>query len=98
MIALSRRAEHDLDGPLRHFDRLDRPEAQQSLLAAIDDALNRIEADPPAGLPAPRPYPEVAQPGRAWIKSGRYWVAYSLTDPPEVIAVFHDTVNIPARL
>ena len=98
MIALSRRAERDLDGLIRHFESLGRPEAQQSLLAAIDDALSRIEADAPAGLPAPRPYPEVAQPGRAWMKSGRCWVAYSLTDPPEVIAVFHDTADIPARL
>ena len=98
MIGLSRRAERDLDGLVRHFDSLGRPEAQQALLAAVDDALIRIKADALAGLPAPRPYPEVARPGRAWIKSGHYWFAYSLTEPPEVVAVFHDTADIPGRI
>ena len=58
------------------------------MLAALDDALDRIGANTLAGLPALRPCPELAQPGRAWIKAGHYWIAYSLNSPPEVVAVF----------
>ena len=53
---------------------------------------------PSAGSSAPRPYPDLARPGQAWIKSGRYWLAYSLTDPPVIVALFHDTADIPGRL
>jgi hypothetical protein len=67
-------------------------------LVALHDAERRIARDPAAGLPAPRPYPQVARPGRAWVKAGRYWVVYTITHPPVIAAVFYETVNIPARL
>ncbi len=98
MIRLSRGAERQLAALLRHYARLGRPEAQQNLLAAIDRAWARLERDPAAGLPAPRPYPSLARPGRAWIAVGRYWIAYSTTDPPVILAVFYATADIPNRL
>jgi hypothetical protein len=49
-------------------------------------------------LPAPQPYPQLARPGRAWIKVSRYWIAYRITPPPLTVAVFYDMANIPGRL
>lgn len=98
MIELSRGAERQLAALLRHYARLGRPEAQQNLIAAIDQAVSRLERDPTSGLPAPRPYPGFARPGRAWIAVGRYWIAYSTTDPPVILAVFYATADIPGRL
>jgi hypothetical protein len=44
------------------------------------------------------PYPHVARPGRAWIKAGRYCIAYNTAHPPVIAAVFYETANIPGRL
>ena len=97
MIRLGRRAEQQVAQLLRHYARLGRPEARRALLVAVRQASERIEANPGAGLLAPRPYPELAVSGEAWIKSGRYWVVYSLTEPPVILAVFHDAADIPGR-
>jgi hypothetical protein len=48
--------------------------------------------------PAPRPYPELVQPGRLWLKAGRYWIAYRTHPTPAIVAVFFETANIPGRL
>ena len=64
----------------------------------LAEAERKIEHDPAAGLAAPRPYPQLAHPGRAWIKSGRYWVAYDTADPPVIIGVFFETSDIPRRM
>jgi hypothetical protein len=61
-------------------------------------AESRIELLPDAGLPAPRPYPSLSRQDRAWIKAGRYWIAYSSASPPTIVAVFFETANIPDRL
>jgi plasmid stabilization system protein ParE len=98
VIRLSRDAEQQLAALLRHYTRRGRPEAKRNLIAAIDDAAARIERDPAAGLRAPRPYPRLARPGRAWIKVGRYWITYSTTSPPVILGVFYATANIPRRL
>jgi hypothetical protein len=66
-----------------HYEAL----ARDAAIRALDRA-----------LPAPRPYPQLARPGRAWIKSGRYWVAYRTGPAPVIVAVFFETVNIPGRL
>jgi plasmid stabilization system protein ParE len=81
-----------------HYEGRDRLEAILNLSDALKEAERRIEADPGAGLPAPRPYPSLARPGRVWTKSGRYWIAYSVTTPPMILAVFYDQANIPGRL
>ena len=80
-----------------HYERLQRPEASAGLRKALLAAERRIEARPRDGLPAPRPYPALAHPGEAWVKVGRYWVAYSLTTPPVILAVFYDAADIPGR-
>jgi hypothetical protein len=81
-----------------HYENLDRPEAVRGLTAALDEAERRIESNPAAGLAAPRPYPQLARPGVAWIKAGRYWVSYTTTPPPVIVGVFYETANIPGRL
>jgi hypothetical protein len=68
------------------------------LLTALAESERRIENEPAAGLPAPRPYPRLAVPGVAWIKGGRYWKAYDLSSSSVIVAVFFETVNIPGRL
>lgn len=97
MIALSRQARRDVAALAQDYIRKNRPEAIRGLLAAIDQAAERIEGNPAGGLAAPRPYPAAARPGRAWTKAGRYWFAYSLGTPPVIIAVFYDTSDIPGR-
>ena len=83
---------------MHHYTRLERPEAGLSLIRAIDEAMTRIERNPGDGLPAPRPYPDLAQPGERWIKVKRYWIAYSVTSSPEIRTVFYDAADIPGRL
>jgi hypothetical protein len=69
----------------------------ENLAAALAEAETRIERNPDAGLRAPRPYPKLVRPGCAWLKAGRYWVAYTLTEPPLIVGVFFETADIPRR-
>jgi hypothetical protein len=64
----------------------------------MESARRKIAANPAVGLPAPRPYPQLARPGRRWLKAGRYWIAYSAEGSPSIIGVFYETSNIPRRL
>jgi plasmid stabilization system protein ParE len=82
----------------QHYERLGRPEATRNLVAAIESAWHQIIADPAAGLPAPRPYPNVARPGRAWVQAGRYWIAYITRPSSAIVAVVYDAADIPSRL
>jgi len=82
----------------RHYRDLERPEAIRGLAIALETAWQAITTTTAAGLPAPRPYPPFAQPGRLWIKSGRYWVAYRTQPATAIVAVFYETANIPRRL
>lgn len=97
MIRLSPEAETQLDELLHHYERLGRIEAAENLLAALEQAGDRITRAPAAGFPAPRPYPELAARGLRWIKVGRYWIAYSTTTPPIIHGVFYDAGDIPRR-
>ena len=98
MIGFTARAARQFRDLRQHYEELGRPAALRALIHAVDDAGRRIEADPRAGLSAPRPYPELARPGWKWLKAGRYWIAYTQADPPEISAVFFETANIPGRL
>ena len=98
MIRLSPDAEEHLDALSAYYEGRDRPEATIGLLAAVERAAARIERTPEAGLPAPRPYPSLAHAGRRWIKEGPYWIAYSTTQPPVILGVFHEAADIPSRL
>jgi len=81
----------------RHYEELGRPAASRGLATALESAWDAIAANPSGSLPAPRPYPQLAQPGERWIKSGRYWIVYSETPPPVIAGVFFKTSDIPGR-
>lgn len=98
MIGLTARATRQAQELRAHYEDRERPAAVAGLIQALERASMRIEAAPHAGLAAPRPYPWLAQPGRAWVKSGRYWISYSIASPPVITAVFYDTADIPGRL
>jgi len=97
VTVLALRARRQVRCLLIHFRDRSRPEAQAALAAAVNAAAQHIANHPDDGLVAPRPYPGLARPGRAWIKSGRYWFLYSLTKPPVILALFHDTADISGR-
>jgi plasmid stabilization system protein ParE len=98
MIALSPEAEAQLDALIAHYEALGRVEASINLLNALERARARISERPEAGLPAPRPYPTLANTGRRWIIEGAYWISYSLTKPPVISGVFYAMADIPNRL
>ncbi len=70
----------------------------RNLLFALREARDAIQANPGGGLPAPRPYPTLARPGRHWIKSGRYWIAWRRHPVPKIVAVVYDQADIPNRV
>lgn len=98
MIPLSPKAEAQIDALLGHYERLGRIEASRNLLTALESASSIIEHTPNAGLSAPRPYPSLAKPGRAWVKSGRYWIMYSTAKQPIITGIFYEAANIPRRI
>jgi hypothetical protein len=98
VIELSARATLDVARLEEHFDRLGRPEAIRNIAYALAEASDKIESDPKAGLAAPRSYPSIAKPGRLWLHVRRYWIAYSTTMPPVMLAVVYDAANIPDRI
>jgi plasmid stabilization system protein ParE len=98
LIVLTPRAGRQVRELRRHYDKLERPEAINGLVNAIEAAWEIIVTNPAAGIPAPRPYPQLARQGVAWVKAGRYWVAYRTVPRPIIAAVFFETANIPSRL
>jgi hypothetical protein len=98
LIAYAARAVRQIEELRQHYEDRERMEAILARAAALDEAERKIEGNPAAGLPAPRPYPHLARRGRAWVKAGRYRVAYTPTQPPVITAVFYDTANIPGRV
>ncbi len=97
MIGVTPRARRQIAELRFYYERELRLDAARNLNQAIQEAARRIEGDPAAGLPAPRPYPTLARPGQAWIKAGPYRVRYSLTTPA-ITAVFHERADIPGRV
>ena len=91
------RADRLIDELHNHYRHKGWVEASFALDRALVEAETRIERNPDAGLPAPRPYPELATPGERWIIITPYWVAYRLSTPPLILAVFHDSADIPTR-
>ena len=98
MIVLTPRAIRQVAALRRHYEGLGRSEAIRNLIVALEDAWRTIVGNPENGLPAPRPYPMLARPGRGWILSGRYWIAYNTRPPIAIVAVFYDSADIPGRL
>jgi hypothetical protein len=80
-----------------HYVDLKRSAALRNLADALHRAKIRIATRPLEGLPAPRPYPDLADLGLRWIKEASYWIAY---DPAgtSIAGIFYDTANIPAGI
>ncbi len=98
MIEYTRRAERQIDLLRQYYEAHQRLEALRNLDAALDEAEARIERDPGAGVPAPRPYPFLVRKGRGWIRVRRYWFAYSTAAPHVIVGVYYDTADIPNRV
>ena len=98
MLPLAPEAARHVADLRAHYERKERPEAIRNLRLALERASARIRQNPQSGLPAPRPYPQLAHPGERWMKEGRYWLAYSLTKPPRFLAVFYDQADLPRRM
>jgi plasmid stabilization system protein ParE len=98
LIVLTPRAARQVRALRQHYEKLGRPEATRNLVAAIESASHQITTNSAAGLPAPRPYPNVARPGRAWVQAGRYWIAYITRPSLAIVAVVYDAADIPRRL
>ena len=96
MARLSEAATRAVAELQRYYERKDRPEASRNLRLVLQRASERIDREPKAGIAAPRPYPDVARDGTRWIKEGRYWIAYSLTRPPVILAVVYDQADNPS--
>ncbi len=98
MITYTPRASRHVAALIDDYHARERPEAIRNLIAALREASAVIEANPAAGLPAPRSYPDLIRPGWAWVKAGRYWFAYRQRPNLAFVAVFYETANIPKRL
>jgi plasmid stabilization system protein ParE len=98
LIVLTPRAAQQVRALRQHYEKRGRPEATRNLVAAIESAWQQIVTNPAAGLPAPRPYPNVARRGRAWVQAGRYWIAYVTRPSPAIVAVVYEAADIPRRV
>ena len=97
MSRYSAEAVDQIDALRLHYIGKARIEAAQALDRALGQPERAITLQPEAGSPFPRPYPGLARIGRAWTKAGRYWISYSLTRPPVILAVFYETADLPGR-
>ena len=97
MIVLTPRAGQQVRALQEHYQERERPAAIRGLAIALESVWQSITTKPEAGLAAPRPYPQLAQVGRAWVKAGPYWIAYT-PQPLAIVAVFYGTTDIPNRL
>lgn len=97
MTSLSKRAERQLRALARFYARKERPEAIVNFAGALAEALTRIQHDPTAGMPAPRPYPQLRRNGYAWVKCGAYWFSYRLRAPRAITSIFYERADIPRR-
>jgi plasmid stabilization system protein ParE len=96
LIEFTPEAERQVDELRSFYIRKLRSDALRNFLASLRAAVDQIERHPNEGKSAPRPYPDLIIPGRVWVKSGRYWVAYSTTKPPVIVGVFFETSDIPS--
>ena len=98
MIPFSRQAAKQLAQLRDHYEALDRLDAVRNLAIAVQEASTTIQRDPAGGLTAPRPYPQLAKPGRTWVKAGRYWIAYVAVPRLLITGIFYDAADIPRRI
>ncbi len=98
MTLYSAQAAEQVRSLIRFYVSKGRPEAVTNLQDALARAEQGIDQQTGQDLYAPRPYPALGRPGLRWLKTGRYWISYSVATPPVIHAVFHDSADIPARL
>ncbi|MBC7835540.1 MAG: hypothetical protein H7Y88_10650 [Phycisphaerales bacterium] len=96
MIALTPEAAAQIAEFERFYVEMTRPQALRNLGHALAEASLIIVNAPERGLPAPRPYPELAVLELSWLKRGRYWIAYDAS-VPIIAGVFFETSAIPGR-
>jgi hypothetical protein len=96
VISLTSEAIAQLNEFERYYIEKERPQALRNLGHALAEASLIILNAPERGLPAPRPYPDLAALALLWLKRGRYWIAY---DPTKLViaGVFFDTGDISSR-
>ncbi len=97
MIALTPEAARQVEALERFYIDRQRAQALRNLGHALAEASLIIVNAPERGLPAPRPYPDLASLGLSWLKRGRYWIAYDPT-VPIIAGVFFETGDIPGRV
>jgi plasmid stabilization system protein ParE len=98
LIKFTSRAGRQLADLKAHYVKNLRLNALESLDKALVTAAAAIELAPAKGLPAPRPYPQLARPGILWRHQGRYWIAWRRVPNLAITAVFYDAADIPGRL
>jgi len=97
LIRLTPEASAQVEALERFYIEKGRPQALRNLGHALAEASLIIANAPERGLPAPRPYPDLAVLGLSWLKRGRYWIAYDPT-VPIIAGVFFETDDIPNRV
>ena len=100
MIRLSPYARNQLDALIDYYVEKERLSALRKLDAALDRVMDEITQSPRAGLPAPRPYPELAVYGFLWVHVGSYWFAYhhgrgQPGSSAKIVGIFYDRSHIP---
>lgn len=99
MARLAAAAERDPDALIDHFVGRERPEAAERLLAAVREALPRLDDPRTRWRPCPPAYPNLAGLGLRWVKTHRHWLVYRAeADGAVVRRVLDDAANIPTRL
>jgi plasmid stabilization system protein ParE len=63
LIVFTPRAGQQVRELRRHYEERERPEAIRALVVALETAGQNITGNPATGLPAPRRYPRLAEPG-----------------------------------
>jgi len=95
LIQLSPEADAHLARLTDHYEALNRLEAAENLLKAVEAAKRRIMAAPGKGIEAPRPYPQLKRLGFLWVIERNYWISYTKTTPRLITSIFHESANIP---
>ncbi len=99
MIRQTRAAAAQVEALFEHYLARDPEGAARSLLRAVGEALDRIEADPTAGRSHPGPNPGVARWGYRWIRMHRYWFGYAAAPGGPVLTnVIYDAADLPGRV
>jgi hypothetical protein len=98
MARLAVEARQQFRELLDHFLAKGWGSAALRLERSVTEALARADDPRTRWLPAPRPYPHLADGRLRWVKIHRYWVAYTIEKGEGVVRqVLDETANIPTR-